>query len=55
MMGDGVIDVRSIRRLVEKAGYKGLVEVEIFSETNWWRKDPEKTLETCRERLQSVC
>jgi sugar phosphate isomerase/epimerase len=55
MMGDGVIDVRSIRRLVEQAGYEGLVEVEIFSETNWWRKDPETTLETCRERFQSVC
>ena len=31
MMGDGVIDLPHIRGLVEKAGYKGCIEVEIFS------------------------
>ena len=31
MMGDGVIDIAHIRGLIERAGYAGLVEVEIFS------------------------
>jgi sugar phosphate isomerase/epimerase len=55
MMGDGVIDIRSTRRAVEGAGYRGLVEVEIFSEMNWWRKTTAATLATCSERLQSIC
>jgi sugar phosphate isomerase/epimerase len=55
MMGDGVIDIPHVRGLVEAAGYNGLVEVEIFSETNWWRKDPVATLATCGERLQTMC
>jgi len=55
MMGDGVIDIPHIRRLVEATGYEGFVEVEIFSETNWWRKDASVTLATCAERLQTVC
>ncbi len=35
MMGDGVIDFRAIRRMVEAAGYHGIQEVEIFSD-HWW-------------------
>ncbi len=31
MMGDGVIDLRSIRSMIESAGYDGPQEVEIFS------------------------
>ena len=38
MMGDGVIDLPYIRGLVEKAGYTGCIEVEIFSAENWWKK-----------------
>jgi sugar phosphate isomerase/epimerase len=53
MMGDGVIDVRAIRGLVEGAGYDGPVEVEIFSERNWWKRPMQETLEACRERLGS--
>ena len=55
MMGDGVIDIVGIRRQVEAAGYKGTVEVEIFSAENWWKRDPDKVLRTCRERYASVC
>src|SRR5690606_27867310 len=32
MMGDGVIELKTIRREMESAGYAGLCEVEIFSE-----------------------
>jgi sugar phosphate isomerase/epimerase len=51
MMGDGVIDIPSIRAEVEKAGYQGLVEVEIFSEQNWWKRPVEEILRVCAERL----
>ena len=50
MMGDGVIDLPKIRRWVEGAGYTGFDEVEIFSELDWWRRDPDEVLEICKER-----
>jgi sugar phosphate isomerase/epimerase len=55
MMGDGVIDIPAIRAMVERAGYRGLIEVEIFSTANWWTRPIEETLKVCRERLGSVC
>ncbi|WP_109477820.1 sugar phosphate isomerase/epimerase family protein [Paraburkholderia sp. C35] len=55
MMGDGVIDLPSLRRSVESAGYDGHVEVEIFSAQDWWQRDPDQVLATCAERLQSHC
>ena len=55
MMGDGVVDLRALRGEVERAGYRGLVEVEIFSEQDWWRRSPQETLAACAERLQSSC
>ena len=55
MMGDGVIDIPLIRSWVEAAGYRGFHEVEIFSANNWWRRDPDEVLATCRERHQSCC
>ena len=51
MMGDGVIDIAAIRADVEKAGYQGVVEVEIFSEQNWWKRPVEEILKVCAERL----
>jgi sugar phosphate isomerase/epimerase len=53
MMGDGVIDIRKIRGLVEAAGYAGLIEVEIFS-TDWWRRDPDEVLRIIAERYRTV-
>ena len=50
MMGDGVIDLPRIRGWVERAGYAGFQEVEIFSELDWWRRDPDEVLRTCVER-----
>lgn len=35
LMGDGVIDNRKLRHLVEQAGYKGPIEVEIFNRALW--------------------
>ena len=55
MMGDGVVDIAAIRALVEAAGYQGQVEVEIFSDRDWWTRAPGETLAVCAERLMSVC
>jgi sugar phosphate isomerase/epimerase len=35
MMGDGVIELRAVRAAVERAGYVGPIEVEIFNEALW--------------------
>jgi sugar phosphate isomerase/epimerase len=35
MMGDGVIDLRRLRGLVEAAGFEGPIEVEIFNQAIW--------------------
>jgi sugar phosphate isomerase/epimerase len=53
MMGDGIIDVPGIRRQIEAAGFDGLVEVEIFSERNWWKRPIAETLGICKERFAS--
>jgi sugar phosphate isomerase/epimerase len=55
MMGDGVIDIPAIRAMVEKARYRGLIEVEIFSAANWWARPIDETLRVCQERLGTVC
>jgi len=54
MMGDGVIDLRAIRALVEAAGYRGHCEVEILSANNWWKRDPDEVLRICIERHQTM-
>jgi sugar phosphate isomerase/epimerase len=54
MMGDGVIDLRAIRAMVEAAGYRGHCEVEILSAENWWKRDPDEVLRICIERHQTV-
>lgn len=53
MMGDGLIDIPGIRRMVEAAGYAGHCEVEIFSARNWWKRDPDDVVRTVKERCQS--
>jgi sugar phosphate isomerase/epimerase len=53
MMGDGIIEIPKIRGWVEAAGYEGLVEVEIFSNT-WWSRPGGAVLDTCVERFRSA-
>ena len=55
MMGDGVIDIPSLRAAVEGQGYEGFHEVEIFSGQDWWERPPDEVLETCIERHRSCC
>ncbi len=54
MMGDGVIDIPAIRRMVEAAGYAGQIEVEIFSARNWWTRDADEVVRVVKERYQSA-
>jgi sugar phosphate isomerase/epimerase len=54
MMGDGVINIPHIRKLVCDAGYRGLTEVEIFSAENWWKRPGDEVLRTCIERFNTV-
>ena len=55
MMGDGVIDLRGIRRMVEEAGFKGPQEVEIFSAQDWWKRPGDEVIATCIARYRSEC
>ncbi len=49
MMGDGVIDIPRIRAAVERQGFAGYAEVEIFSHT-WWQRSMDEVLSTCIDR-----
>jgi sugar phosphate isomerase/epimerase len=53
MMGDGIIEIRSIRSAVEAQGFAGYSEVEIFSNT-WWDRPMDEVLRTCIERHRTV-
>lgn len=55
MMGDGVIDLKAIRAMIEAAGYFGPQEVEIFSTENWWKRPGDDVVRTCIERFDTVC
>jgi sugar phosphate isomerase/epimerase len=54
MMGDGVIDLPALRRMVEAAGYDGYVEVEIFSQSNWWQREPDDVIGVIKDRVQTA-
>jgi sugar phosphate isomerase/epimerase len=50
MMGDGVIDNRMLRQAVDRAGYDGPIEVEIFNRTIW-DTDPDQVLQQMVDRF----
>ena len=52
MMGDGCIDIHRIRTLVEAAGYRGFIEVEILNQTIW-DQPGDDTLRLMKERYLS--
>lgn len=43
LMGEGCIDIRGIRAMVEAAGFSGFNEVEVFSD-RWWAEDQDDFL-----------
>jgi sugar phosphate isomerase/epimerase len=54
LMGDGCIDLRTIRGWVEATGFRGYNEVEIFSE-EYWAVDQQRYLDRiCQAYLQFV-
>ena len=53
MMGDGAIDIKSVRRAVEAQGFAGYSEIEIFS-NDWWGRPIDEVLQTCIARHRSV-
>ena len=53
MMGDGVIDIKSVRKAVEAQGFAGYSEIEIFS-NDWWGKPMDEVLRTCIARHRTV-
>ncbi|UJW84433.1 sugar phosphate isomerase/epimerase family protein [Devosia sp. SL43] len=55
MMGDGVIDLKGIRKMIEDAGFHGPQEVEIFSQDNWWKRPGDEVLSVIKDRVATVC
>jgi sugar phosphate isomerase/epimerase len=55
MMGDGVIDLKSFRRMIEEAGFSGPQEVEIFSAEDWGKRPGHEVITTCIDRFNTVC
>ncbi|MCC8940198.1 sugar phosphate isomerase/epimerase [Bradyrhizobium sp. Arg68] len=53
MMGDGVIDIKSVRSAVEAQGFAGYSEIEIFS-NDWWDKPMDEVLRTCIARHRAA-
>jgi sugar phosphate isomerase/epimerase len=48
LMGEGCIDIQSIRHALEQAGFEGFAEVEIFSK-KYWAMDQDRWLEMVDE------
>ncbi|MCA6110115.1 sugar phosphate isomerase/epimerase family protein [Bradyrhizobium cenepequi] len=53
MMGDGVIDIKSVRAAVEAQGFAGYSEIEIFS-NDWWSRPMDEALRICIERHRTA-
>lgn len=54
MMGDGVIELRKLRKAAEAAGYTGPIEVEIFNQAIW-DMDGDDVLKLMKERYLEHC
>jgi sugar phosphate isomerase/epimerase len=51
LMGDGCIDIKTIRHWVQQAGFNGIDEVEVFSEA-YWAMDQQAYLDKIIERYR---
>lgn len=54
-LGEGSVDLRSWRGLVEGAGYAGPIEVELFNDALWSRPGKELLAETARAYTHHAC
>jgi len=48
LMGEGCIDLRGIRAMIERNGFEGMIEVEVFS-NRWWNRPSEYFLNLIKE------
>ncbi|MCX8065157.1 MAG: sugar phosphate isomerase/epimerase [Candidatus Hydrogenedentes bacterium] len=48
MMGEGCIPIRQIRAWAEQAGFRGFIEVEIFSE-RYWNSPPDEFIQRIKD------
>lgn len=51
MMGDGVCHIRRIREAIDRTGYSGPIEVEIFNE-KLWAMPPDSVVDLVKKRWQ---
>ena len=54
LMGEGIIDLKTMSAQVEQAGFTGLFEVEIFSK-KWWAEDQDQYLAKIVEAYKKTC
>ncbi|MFD3655734.1 sugar phosphate isomerase/epimerase family protein [Streptomyces sp. 24-1644] len=54
-LGEGSVDFRALRHLVEEAGFTGPIEVEIFNESLWARDGAEVLAEVAARYLEHAC
>lgn len=54
-LGDGAVDFRAFRSLVEAAGFDGPIEVEIFNEGLWARDGAEVLAEVASRYAEHAC
>ncbi|MFD0340481.1 sugar phosphate isomerase/epimerase family protein [Streptomyces sp. NPDC127117] len=54
-LGDGAVDFRSFRSLVEATGFDGPIEVEIFNEALWARNGAEVLAEVAARYAEHAC
>ena len=53
MMGDGIIDLAGLWSMMRAHGYRGPIEVEIFSD-KWWAEPPDAVLNIALERCKNI-
>lgn len=54
LMGEGCIDLKGIRAMVEATGFEGFNEVEVFSE-RWWARDQDEFLGEIKKAYLDFC
>lgn len=54
LMGEGCIDLKGIRAMIETTGFSGFHEVEVFSE-RWWSRDQDEFLAEIRKSYLEHC
>lgn len=53
MPGDGAADVAGVVAQLERNGWRGPYEIEIFS-TDWWAREPDEVTRICVERFRAL-